>query len=65
MVPRLNEKILEINPNHPMIQSLLKKVEEKIDMEDTEHMVQLLTDVALVNSGIFNFYFDKILSFHF
>jgi len=44
------KKILEINPNHPVIKELLERVKESPD-SDTEEMASLLFETALINSG--------------
>jgi len=52
--PQANsKKILEINPNHPVIKELLERVkgqDENVDKETTE-FATILYDAALLNSG--------------
>eukprot|EP01017_Pseudomicrothorax_dubius_P006663 TRINITY_DN11948_c0_g2_i1.p1 TRINITY_DN11948_c0_g2~~TRINITY_DN11948_c0_g2_i1.p1 ORF type:complete len:826 (+),score=393.11 TRINITY_DN11948_c0_g2_i1:46-2523(+) len=45
-----SRKILEINPNHPVVKELLERVKESPDSE-TEEMATLLFETALINSG--------------
>jgi HSP90 family molecular chaperone len=48
-----NKKILELNPNHPIVKELLDRVkdsESSVD-KDTEDYAKMMTETALVNSG--------------
>lgn len=58
MQGQLNKKVLEINPNHPLIKNLLNKVNEvkTVDPEsslssDMIDLLHLLTNGALLHSG--------------
>jgi heat shock protein beta len=47
----LNQKrVLEINPSHPAIKTLLEKVKDNPDKE-TEELAKVLFEGSLVNSG--------------
>jgi heat shock protein beta len=49
--PYLNQKrVLEVNPSHPAIQSLLEKVKDDPD-KDVEELAKVLYEGSLVNSG--------------
>jgi len=49
--PYLNQKrVLEVNPAHPAIKSLLEKVKDNPDKE-TEELAKVLFEGSLVNSG--------------
>lgn len=43
--------VLEVNPRHPIIQRLLRVVEENEDGNETRDVINILYDVALLNSG--------------
>jgi len=45
------KKILEINPSHPIIQALLKKVEADKNDPNAKDIADLLFDAALLTSG--------------
>jgi len=45
------KKTLEINPRHPVIKALLKTVENEKADEETEDMVNVLFDTAMLRSG--------------
>lgn len=47
------KKVLELNPNHPIIKELLDRVKDndrEVDKE-TEDYAKMLTETAVVNSG--------------
>ncbi|CAO3695348.1 hypothetical protein G6F70_008538 [Rhizopus microsporus] len=48
---KLQKKILEINPNHPVIEKLLKYVEEDNMPEDMTNLVQLMYETTSIRSG--------------
>lgn len=49
--PQANQKkILEINPNHPIIKELLERVKEEHDAQ-TEEIAYTLYEASMVNSG--------------
>lgn len=45
------KKILEINPNHPLILGLLEKVENDSFDTNTKEMVRVLYETTLIRSG--------------
>jgi heat shock protein beta len=45
------KKTLEINPKHPLIEQLLKKVEADELVEDTEEVVKTLYELTALRSG--------------
>lgn len=45
------KKIFEINPNHPIIKQLLKRVEEDENDDKAKETTRLLFDVATIRSG--------------
>merc|ERR1712232_1242132 len=47
----INKAILEINPNHPIVQDLEYMVEKKLDNSKTKNFSMLLYDVARITSG--------------
>jgi len=47
----INKAILEINPNHPILQDLENMVEKKLDDSETKIYSKLLYDVARITSG--------------
>lgn len=47
----INKAILEINPNHPILQDLENMVEKKLDDNETKIFSMLLYDVARITSG--------------
>jgi len=47
----INKAILEINPNHPILQDLENMVEKKLDDSETKIYSMLLYDVARITSG--------------
>ena len=44
------KKILEINPNHPIVKELLERVKDGANAE-TEELAKLLTETSFINSG--------------
>merc|ERR1712159_21194 len=46
-----SQKVMEVNPRHPLIVELLSKVESDPDAEDTKDIAWLLHDTALLQSG--------------
>ncbi|KAI9280405.1 Hsp90 protein-domain-containing protein [Sporodiniella umbellata] len=48
---RAQKKILEINPNHPVIEKLLKMVMEDNVPEDMTNLIQLLYETTSIRSG--------------
>lgn len=50
-VPRPNEKILEINANHPIIKELLHLAVNEPESESLTQIAGLVTDMAFVQSG--------------
>ncbi|CEG69132.1 hypothetical protein RMATCC62417_05260 [Rhizopus microsporus] len=48
---KLQKKILEINPNHPVIEKLLSYVEEDNMPEDMTNLVQLMYETTSIRSG--------------
>merc|ERR1712196_543825 len=46
-----SQKTMEINPRHPLIVELLKKVESDPEAEETKDIAWLLHDTALLQSG--------------
>ncbi|KAI7902559.1 Hsp90 protein-domain-containing protein [Cokeromyces recurvatus] len=48
---RSQKKILEINPKHPVITSLLKQVEEDSITDETTNLIQLMYDTTAIRSG--------------
>merc|ERR1712232_1359661 len=51
MNENMNQAVLEINPNHPMIQDLDKMVKGAQDDEETKNFAMLVYDVASMTSG--------------
>lgn len=50
----LAKKTLEINPHHPVMKSMLKKVKDSVDEkldEPTEELATVMYNMALLNSG--------------
>merc|ERR1712151_1351037 len=47
----INKAILEINPNHPIVQDLENMIENKLDKNKTKNFSMLLYDVARITSG--------------
>merc|ERR1712048_1182834 len=47
----INKAILEINPNHPIVQDLENMVEKKLNNSKTKNFSMLLYDVARITSG--------------
>merc|ERR1739845_117023 len=47
----INKAILEINPNHPIVQELESMVEKKMEKNQTRTFSMLLYDVARITSG--------------
>lgn len=47
---QFGKKIVEINPNHPAIQELLKRVKDEPDQE-TEELAKVLYEASMINSG--------------
>jgi len=47
----MNQAVLEINPNHPIVQDLDRMVKGDKDSEETQNFGQLLYDVAAMTSG--------------
>merc|ERR1712159_571899 len=47
----MGQKVMEVNPRHPLIVELLSKVESDPDAEDTKDIAWLLHDTALLQSG--------------
>jgi heat shock protein beta len=45
------KKILEINPNHPLILGLLEKAENESFDTSTKEMVRVLYETTLIRSG--------------
>lgn len=50
-VPRPNEKVLELNPNHPVIKHLLHLVQNDPESEELKNTANLVTDLSFVISG--------------
>ena len=50
-VPRPNEKILEINPNHPVIKHLLDLINNDPESEELKNTADLVIDLSFVISG--------------
>jgi heat shock protein beta len=48
---RQQKKILEINPNHPVIESLLGYVEEDNITEEMKNLIQLMYETTAIRSG--------------
>ncbi|CAO0802035.1 unnamed protein product [Mucor circinelloides] len=48
---RLQKKILEINPNHPVITTLLDYVEEDNITEEMTNLIQLMYETTAIRSG--------------
>lgn len=48
---RMQKKILEINPNHPVITSLLDYVQEDNVTEDMVNLIQLMYETTAIRSG--------------
>jgi heat shock protein beta len=48
---RLQKKILEINPNHPVIATLLEYVEQKNMTPEMENLIQLMFETTAIRSG--------------
>lgn len=50
----MSKKILELNPNHPIVKELLDRIKDSdkdnVD-KDTEDYAKMMTETALVNSG--------------
>merc|ERR1712054_628261 len=46
-----SQKVMEINPRHPLIAELLNKVETETDSEEIKDIAWLLHDTALLQSG--------------
>ena len=46
-----SQKVMEINPRHPLIVELNSKVESDPDSEETKDIAWLLHDTALLQSG--------------
>merc|ERR1712125_2889 len=51
MNENMNQAVLEINPNHPIIQDLDKMVKGAQDDEETKNFAMLVYDVASMTSG--------------
>lgn len=51
MNDNMNQAVLEINPNHPIIQELNNRVNGKSDEEETKNFAKLVYDVASMTSG--------------
>lgn len=47
----MNQAVLEINPTHPIIKELEKKIQVDRDAEDTKNFACLMYDVASMTSG--------------
>merc|ERR1712025_86180 len=47
----INKAVLEINPNHPIVQDLENMIENKLDKNKTKNFSMLLYDVARITSG--------------
>ena len=47
----MNQAVLEINPNHPIVQDLDRMVKTNKDSEETQNFAVLLYDVAGMTSG--------------
>lgn len=45
------KKVLEINPNHPLITGLLEKVESGKNDDKLKEWVEVLYDTTLIRSG--------------
>ncbi|KAI9359409.1 Hsp90 protein-domain-containing protein [Pilaira anomala] len=48
---RLQKKILEINPSHPVMETLLEYVEEDNITKDVENLIQLMYETTAIRSG--------------
>mgnify|MGYP000294120987 CR=1 FL=1 len=46
-----DQKILEINPSHPLVQALQSEVGQSPDSERAEQVAEVLFDMALVVEG--------------
>jgi len=45
-------KKMEINPSHPAIKELFKRVTDNVELDDdTKELITLLYEAALINSG--------------
>lgn len=51
MNDNMNQAVLEINPNHPIIQDLCNRVKDKADGVETKNFAMLVYDVASMTSG--------------
>eukprot|EP01128_Nolandella_sp_AFSM9_P000336 TRINITY_DN104_c0_g1_i1.p1 TRINITY_DN104_c0_g1~~TRINITY_DN104_c0_g1_i1.p1 ORF type:complete len:757 (+),score=277.02 TRINITY_DN104_c0_g1_i1:149-2419(+) len=50
--PKTPQKhVLEVNPRHPIVQRLLRLIEENEENSETSDIINVLYDVALLNSG--------------
>jgi|TARA_B110000208_G_C11734469_1_gene417604 heat shock protein beta len=47
----VSKKILEINPRHPIVSSMLKIIAEDETSESTKNMARVMYDTAMMNSG--------------
>lgn len=47
----MNQAVLEINPNHPIVQDLSRMVENDKDGEETKNFASLMYDVASMTGG--------------
>ena len=47
----LNQAVLEINPNHPIVQDLNRMVENDKDSDETKNFASLMYDVASMTGG--------------
>jgi len=45
------QKTLELNPRHPLVAELLKKIEDMPDDQSTKDLAYILYDTALISSG--------------
>jgi len=46
------KKILEINPSHPVVETLLRKVEDGETTEETKEMVTVFYETSAIRSGV-------------